>query len=117
KDHWEEMRQNRWMDLDTEIRERHRDDLLQVLAYSALSDAKLITACLAYPCTSDTWDSLRVRGQLYRRGRIHADKREIEVVLIALPMGLRPQELAEHLGAALSSDGEASRFGSNAAFA
>src|SRR5260370_40524657 len=37
KEHWEEMQRTRWTNLDEEIRERHREDLLQVLAYANLS--------------------------------------------------------------------------------
>lgn len=102
KHHWEELRQHRWMELEAEIRERHRDDLLQVLAYSSLSDKKSITACLAYPCNTDTWNLLKDQGRLSHRGAIYAGKRKIELVLAAVPMGKRPEELVEHLGAALT---------------
>jgi hypothetical protein len=102
KDHWEELRQHRWMDLEAEIRERHRDDLLQVLAYSTLSDAKAITACLAYPCSLSTWNSLKSRGLLSHRGAIYAGRRKIELVLVALPIDKKPDELVQHLGAALA---------------
>ena len=37
KEHWEEMQRNRWVNLDEDIRQRHREDLLQVLAYANLS--------------------------------------------------------------------------------
>jgi hypothetical protein len=102
KDHWEELRQHRWMEIEAEIRERHRDDLLQVLAYSTLSDAKAITACLAYPCSISTWDSLKSRGLLSHRGAIYAGRRKIELVLVALPIDKKPDELVQHLGAALA---------------
>lgn len=62
KDHLENLQKKRWTDLDDELRKRYRDDLLQVLAYSTLSDSKATTACLAYPCTLDTWLSLKERG-------------------------------------------------------
>lgn len=103
KDHWDELRQYRWMQLDDEIRERHREDLLQVLAYSTLSDAKAITACLIYPCSLATWDSQKNRGRLSHRGAIYAGKRKIEVVLIAVPMGKTLDELVDHLGDALAN--------------
>ena len=50
KGHWEDLNQERWGRLDEELRERHRADLLQVLAYSTLSEASRITSCLVYPC-------------------------------------------------------------------
>ncbi len=102
KAHWEELRQHRWMDLEAEIRERHREDLLQVLAYSSLSHKASTTACLAYPCTAETWNSLKDRGLLSHKGSIYAGKREIELVLVAVPMGKRPDEIVEHLGLALT---------------
>jgi 5-methylcytosine-specific restriction endonuclease McrBC regulatory subunit McrC len=102
KDHWDQLRLHRWMDLETEIRERHRDDLLQVLAYSTLSDAKSTTACLAFPCTIETWNALKSRGQLSHRGAIYAGKRKIQLVLAAVPMGAAVDELVAHLGLALA---------------
>lgn len=102
KDHWEELRQRRWLQLEDEIRERHREDLLQVLAYSTLSDRKATTACLAYPCTPETWSSLRGRGMLSHRGAIYAGRRKIDLVLVAVPIGNALEEVAECLGSALN---------------
>jgi hypothetical protein len=102
KDHWEELRQHRWLQLEDEIRERHREDLLQVLAYSTLSDSKATTACLAYPCTPETWGSLRDRGLLSHRGAIYAGRRKIDLLLVAVPIGSAVEEVAEHLGSALA---------------
>jgi hypothetical protein len=103
KDHWEELRQHRWMDLEEEIRERHREDLLQVLAYSTLSDRKATTACLAYPCKPETWNSLKDRGMLSHRGAIYAGRRKIDLVLVAVPIGNRLDELVHYLGTALAA--------------
>ena len=41
QDDLEELRQHRWMNLEEEIRERHREDLLQVLAYPRSPTARL----------------------------------------------------------------------------
>jgi hypothetical protein len=103
KDHWEELRQNRWMTLEEEIRERHREDLLQVLAYSTLSDRKATTACLAYPCTPNTWTSLKARRMLSHKGAIYAGRRKIDLVLVAIPIGSRLEELVDYLGVALGT--------------
>lgn len=102
KDHWEELRQHRWLQLEEEIRERHREDLLQVLAYSTLSDRKATTACLAYPCTPETWESLKDRRMLSHRGAIYAGRRKIDLVLVAVPMGNRLEEIVDYLGLALA---------------
>lgn len=50
KEHWEEMQQRRWADLEDELRERHRADLLQALAYSTIAQTSKMLVCLAYPC-------------------------------------------------------------------
>jgi hypothetical protein len=104
KDHLEDLQRSRWMDLEDELRNRHRDDLLQVLAYSTLSDSKATTACLAYPCTQDTWTSLQERNMLSHKAAIYAGKRKIDLVMVALPMGGRLDEMVHQLGAALVSN-------------
>ena len=79
------------------------EDLLQVLAYSTLSDRKATTACLAYPCTPETWNSLKDRGMLSHRGAIYAGRRKIDLVLVAVPIGNRLEELVDYLGTALAA--------------
>lgn len=102
KDHWETLQHQRWSNLENEIRERHRDDLLQVLAYSTLSDKKATTVCLAYPCNVDTWVSLKERGMVSTRAAIYAGKRKIDLAMVALPMGEKIDEMIAQLGAALA---------------
>ena len=70
KEHWEEMQRTRWTNLDEEIRERHREDLLQVLAYANLSTKARTIVCLVYPCQEETWKSLRERNLLFNRASI-----------------------------------------------
>jgi hypothetical protein len=101
KDHWETLQHQRWSDMENEIRERHRDDLLQVLAYSTLSDNKATTVCLAYPCNIETWASLKERGMVNNRAAIYAGKRKIELAMVALPMGEKVEEMVSQLGTAL----------------
>ena len=102
KDHWETLQHQRWLDLENELRERYRDDLLQVLAYSTLSDNKATTVCLAYPSHLDTWASLRERGMVSNRAAIYAGKRKIDLAMVALPMGEKVDELVSELGSALA---------------
>jgi 5-methylcytosine-specific restriction endonuclease McrBC regulatory subunit McrC len=89
KQHWEEMQERRWLDLEKEIRERHRADLLQVLAYANLSTKPRTTVCLAYPCLEETWKSLRERKQLFHRASVGAGTRRVDVVMTAFPMSTR----------------------------
>jgi hypothetical protein len=86
KQHWEEMQADRWLNLEEEIRERHRADLLQVLAYANLSTKPRTIVCLAYPCLEEKWKSLRKRRQLFHRASVGAGTRRLDLVLTALPM-------------------------------
>jgi 5-methylcytosine-specific restriction endonuclease McrBC regulatory subunit McrC len=49
KRHWEELQQGTWHEQATELHERHREDLLQMLAYANLVGAPEIVCCLVYP--------------------------------------------------------------------
>jgi hypothetical protein len=89
KEHWEEMQQHRWTNLDEDLRARHREDLLQVLAYANLSTKPRTTVCLLYPCLEATWDSLRKRNLLFNRASLGVGTRRIDLVLTALPMSTR----------------------------
>src|SRR5260370_36094536 len=51
KRHWEELQRTSWSSLESEIREQHRTDLFQVLAYANLARTSRVIACLVYPCS------------------------------------------------------------------
>ena len=89
KQHWEEINRLNWSEIEEDIQERHRNDLLQAIAYSTLRSEKKIVTFLIYPCQTSTWESLSQRGQLFRHATIAADGRNIEVVLTAVPMSNR----------------------------
>jgi len=102
KGHWEDLNYERWGKLDEELRERHRADLLQVLAYSTLSEAKKITSCLVYPCKKRTWESLKKRGLLYHRASLNAGRRSVNLVLTAIPMDAELEKIVQMLARAMS---------------
>jgi hypothetical protein len=89
KEHWEEMQDRRWRNLEEDIRERHRADLLQVLAYANLSTKPRTTVCLVYPCLETTWESLRVRNLLFHRASVGAGERRVDLVLTAFPISTK----------------------------
>jgi hypothetical protein len=89
KEHWEEMQERRWADLEEEIRERHRADLLQVLAYSTVAQKPRVLVCLAYPCSEERWCSLRARNRLVHRASLPMTQRHIELALVAFPLSTR----------------------------
>lgn len=100
KEHWEELGTENWRNVEDMLRERHREDLLQVLAYAATSDKPRVVACLVYPCRAETWESMKQRGRLYHRASIPAGTRRLDVVLTAIPFGSRARLLADDLAPA-----------------
>ncbi len=99
KEHWEEMQGQPWGQLEAQLRERHRADLLQVLAYANLSGTPRVVVCLAYPCSRATWASLRDRDRLFHRASLRAGARNVELLLTAFPMGERVDEVASRFAA------------------
>jgi hypothetical protein len=97
KEHWEELSTHRWGELDEELRERHRADLLQVLAYANLAATPRVVVCLAYPCRQETWNSLQARDRLFHRASLSAGPRRVEVLLTAIPMKADMQAIVEGL--------------------
>jgi len=85
KRHWEEL-QHSWSKVEEELREQHRNDLLQVLAYANLARTSKVIACLAYPCSPQSWASLRERGRLIHRAELTVGSRSLHLWLTALPM-------------------------------
>lgn len=86
KRHWDELQQGRWSGKEDMLREEHRRDLLQVLAYANLAEAPLTVCCLMYPCSIATWESLRERRRLFHRAEMIVRSRRILVWLTAIPM-------------------------------
>jgi 5-methylcytosine-specific restriction endonuclease McrBC regulatory subunit McrC len=86
KRHWEELQQHSWTDVEEELREQHRSDLLQVLAYANLARTSTVIACLAYPCSALSWNSLRERGRLIHRAELTMGARAVHLWLTAVPM-------------------------------
>jgi hypothetical protein len=94
KRHWEELQQRSWMNVEKELREQHRNDLLQVLAYANLARTPTVIACLAYPCSLQNWDSLRERARLVHRANVTAGARMIHLWLTAVPMATNIEPIA-----------------------
>jgi hypothetical protein len=102
KDHWEDLNVS-WSQVEQEIREGHRQDLHQILAYSTLFDKPVITACLVYPCRDSTWSSLADRDRLVHRASIQAGSRRIDLLLTTFPFSRPAEEIALKLGTRLFS--------------
>lgn len=92
KQHWEELSFNSWSKVDEVIKEQHREDLLQIIAYSSLSDKKNITSCLIYPCKENTWTSMISRNRIFYKASLYAGNRRINLLLAAVPMNTEQTE-------------------------
>jgi 5-methylcytosine-specific restriction endonuclease McrBC regulatory subunit McrC len=94
KRHWEELQDGGWRGQTDELREQHRADLLQVLAYANLVSSKNVICCLVYPCSETTWESLAKRGRLFHQAELPHRGRQIRVWLTAVPMSAKVEAIA-----------------------
>lgn len=94
KRHWEELQQHSWWRVEEELRQQHRNDLLQVLAYANLARTSTVVVCLAYPCSAANWNSLRERGRLIHRAELAVGSRAIHIWLTAIPMATAVERIA-----------------------
>lgn len=97
KRHWEELQLGRWTATDDAIRDAHRQDLLQVLCYANLPETPSVVACLIYPCSGPTWESLRQRGRLFHKAEIHVRSRRLVLWLTAVPMSAAVDQVSSPL--------------------
>lgn len=104
KRHWEEMQTHSWSNVEEQLREQHRNDFLQVLAYANLARTANVIACLAYPCSPKSWESLRERGRLIHRGRLTAGTKSLHIWLTALPMETDVERIAIPFADALRAE-------------
>ncbi len=86
KQHWTELSGTRWHNLDDIVREHHRADILQVLAYGNLPDTPSVSLVLAYPCPTDLWKTLVDQGRTWHAASVPAGRRRVRLVLYALPL-------------------------------
>jgi hypothetical protein len=103
KRHWEELHLSSWAGAESELRERHRNDLLQVLAYANLARTSRVVACLAYPCSPESWASLRDRGRLIHSAEVSVGERSLLLWLTAVPLATEVERVAEPIADALRS--------------
>lgn len=101
KRHWQELQERTWAGVETEIREQHRNDLFQVLAYGNLAVTKAVIACLVYSCTAEAWKELYTTGRLIQRAELQVASRSLYLWLTAIPMGVSADEVAPPIEIAL----------------
>ena len=86
KRHAEEIERLGWANADEVLREHHRNDVLQALAYSTLFDAPRVVACLVYPASPSAWQGLVARGRTITRAKVRSGARNVELALMAVPL-------------------------------
>lgn len=103
KQHAQEIQRLGWFETSDRTREQHRADLLQALAYSTLFDAPRVVTLLVYPCAVDEWRRLAENGRTLALARVRTGPRNVEVGLLAVPLGGGVEQAAEPLSRVLSS--------------
>ena len=88
KGHFQELDDARWVALSDELRDEHRRDLHQILAYASLYDGAEVTAVLVYPMHTRTWSRLAERGRTVAQASLTGGGRHVELALVGLPMQL-----------------------------
>lgn len=88
KSHFAELDEHAWTKLTDAVRESHRADVHQILAYASLYDAKDVVATLIYPLRRSTWDALREKRRDVARAELFHGKRTITLELRGLPFGV-----------------------------
>lgn len=84
--------------------EQHREDLLQVLAYSSLFDTPRVVACLAYPTPHDQWQTLVDQNRVLSRATVRQGLREVEVAMLAVHMSGETAKVSDLLGQLLVTE-------------
>ncbi len=87
KSHFADLDEHRWYQLSENVRDAHRADVHQVLAYAALFDATEVKATLVYPLRRSTWERLRERGRDKTRATLFHGSRSVQLEIRGLPFG------------------------------
>lgn len=87
KQHAHDIERLGWAGVTEHLREQHRTDLLQALAYSSLFDAPRVMTLLVYPCGVEEYRRLVERGRAVATARVRVAPRNLEVALMAVPLG------------------------------
>ena len=82
----QEMSMQDWMDIPEMSRDEHRNDLLQVLAYTTAFSEMPLSACLVYPVEDGLYDELKGHGILHQHAQISENGRDVDIIITAVPM-------------------------------
>ena len=97
KGHFEELDERRWAELAEELRQEHRHDLHQVLAYASVVGAEQVTTVLAYPMRFHTWQKLAERNRTFTSATVNTGTRRLTIALVGLPLQMPRADLFGYL--------------------
>ncbi|HLJ25216.1 MAG TPA: hypothetical protein VKY85_00745 [Candidatus Angelobacter sp.] len=103
KRHWEEMQIHSWSEMDEQLKEQHRSDLFQILAYANLARTTRKIVCLVYPCSPENWTYLSEKGHLIRKAQVTLGSHALHIWLTAIPMATGVENVTVPITEALSS--------------
>lgn len=89
KAHLAELDETGWRRFEDEVRESHRADLHQILAYSSLYEADEVIATLVYPLRQSTYQTLKNRHYDRSHAELLHGGRHIRLELRGLPFGTK----------------------------
>ena len=87
KSHLVEIDEADWRRMETEVRDAHRADLHQILAYASLYGAEEVTATLVYPLRYSTYASLHEQHRDRSFAELEHGGRTVHLELRGLPFG------------------------------
>jgi hypothetical protein len=87
KAHFAELDEHGWHRFTTDVREAHRADIHQVLAYASLYSADEVKATLVYPLRQRTYEVLRARGRDVSAAHLFHGARQVRLELRGMPFG------------------------------
>ena len=88
KGHFQELDDARWLAFSQELRDEHRHDLHQVLAYASLFEGAEITAVLVYPMFERTWSRLAEHRRTVTQASLAGGGRRVHLALAGIPVRL-----------------------------
>jgi hypothetical protein len=95
KDHWNAFHTG-WHSSGAIVKENHRNDLLQVLAYAATHSNPRKVCVLVYPCSKLEWEERLRNNQLFLKADIAPSHQTgVELILTAIPFGVSAKVLAQ----------------------
>jgi hypothetical protein len=101
KRHWDELTYSSWNGLGDRLKDSHRADLFQILAYGNLAPTSNVLLCLAYPSTASTWEDLYKSHRWIHKAEFTVGVRQVRLWLMALPMNAGLSNISGALSAQL----------------